>query len=212
MILISPSILSADFANLERDIRRVENADMLHVDIMDGHFVPNLSIGIPVVQSVRKATKMFLDVHLMISDPLTYAPRFAEAGADLLCFHYEAVSNPGVVLDEIRKCGVKAGISVKPGTPAEVLEPYIDRLDLVLVMTVEPGFGGQAFQPAMLDKICRVKEMAEGRNPSLMIEVDGGIVPETARRCVDAGANVLVAGSYVFGSSNPAQAVDSLRL
>lgn len=211
-VKISPSILSADFANLSRDIAAVSNADMLHLDVMDGHFVPNITIGVPVVESVRKTTDLFLDVHLMISDPMSYAERFAKAGADLICFHSETMQNPRQMIDVIHACGKKAGIALKPSTPVEVVSSCLEVLDMVLVMAVEPGFGGQAFRPAALDKIRALRAMAEERSPGLWIEVDGGIVPDTAKQCVEAGANVLVAGSYIFTSACPAQAVENLRI
>lgn len=211
MIRISPSILSANFAELSHEIAAVSNADMLHLDVMDGHFVPNITIGLPVVESIRRATGLFLDVHLMISDPMSYAERFARAGADLVCFHYETLQNPRPVLDVIHACGKKAGIALKPSTPVSVLDPLLDALDLALIMAVEPGFGGQAFQPAALQKLAELRRMADVRKPELWIEVDGGIVPETARRCAAAGANVLVAGSYVFSHPSPETAVEELR-
>ena len=220
MNLVSPSILAADFANLAREAERAAAAPWLHVDVMDGHFVPNISIGIPVVASLKKAVRQFLDVHLMISDPLGYAPQFAKAGADLICFHIEACgeTGPGPILDAVEACGCQTAIALKPATPADVLEPWMDRLDMVLVMTVEPGFGGQAFMPEMLPKIRTLRAMAERvadlraqkGKPPLRIEVDGGINGETAALCCRAGADVLVAGSYVFGSADPASAIRTL--
>lgn len=211
MNIISPSILSADFANLINDINKVKNAQMLHVDVMDGHFVPNISIGIPVVESIRKSTDMFLDVHLMISDPLFYAEAFAQAGADLICFHVESDADIKKTIQTIKRCGKKVGVALKPKTPANVLEEIIADVDMVLIMTVEPGFGGQAFMKDMLEKITKVRQMANEKGLLLDIQVDGGINLETAKLCVDAGANVLVAGSFIFNSDNKADRVDVLK-
>lgn len=211
MLKVSPSILSADFAELSREIRKVEqDAAMLHIDVMDGHFVPNISIGIPVVASVRKCTGMFLDVHLMISRPQDYFEEFSKAGADLICFHYESECDVAQGIEKIHSLGRKAAVALKPGTPAEVLFPYLSQMDMALVMTVEPGFGGQAFMPEMLSKVSLLREEAQRQGLSLDIQVDGGIQSQTGREAVAAGANVLVAGSYVFGAASPAQAVRSL--
>ena len=210
---ISPSILSADYASLKSEIEKVKNggADMLHVDVMDGHFVPNISIGPPVIKSIRKATDMFLDCHLMISNPCDYVDSFVKSGADLIAFHVESNSNVEETIGKITSAGVLPALVVKPGTPAESVFPYLSKIAMVLVMTVEPGFGGQSFMEDMLPKIKAIREKADEVNPALMIQVDGGIVPETAKKCVDAGADVLVSGSYIFGASDIAGAIESLR-
>ncbi len=214
MIKIAPSILSADFCNLERDIHRVSTADYLHVDVMDGAFVPNLTIGIPVVQSIRKHTDMFLDVHLMIEKPVRYIEDFAKAGADLLSIHLEADHPSGIAkaLDIMGQCGVKKAVALRPITDARAILPYIEQLDLVLVMTVEPGFGGQAFMDTQLDTIRQVRSIIDQYNPNCELEVDGGISPKTAPLVVEAGANVLVAGSAVYGAQDIPAAIAALRL
>ncbi len=209
-IIISPSILSADFANLERDIKLIEEAgaDWIHVDVMDGHFVPNITIGVPVVKSLKKIARIPLDVHLMIENPQKYVSAFAQAGADVLTFHYEAVSEVKAVIDMIKSFGLKAGMSIKPKTPAEEILGYLENLDLLLVMTVEPGFGGQDFMAACAEKIPIIKRHA---SKDLIIQVDGGINAVTAKICTGYGANSLVAGNYIYNSDDIKSAIESLR-
>ena len=213
MFLISPSILASDFANLESEVSAMKQAgaELIHVDVMDGHFVPNISIGLPVVASLRKKTDLVLDVHLMISDPLTYAPQFADAGADLIVFHIESDSQPQAVIDAIKAKGKKVGISLKPNTPAEAVFPYLDQLDMVLVMTVEPGFGGPKFMADMCPKIAAIRKECDRLGISPDIEVDGGIDCTTVGQTVRAGANVFVAGSALFGKPDYTAAVAALR-
>ena len=213
MAIISPSILSADFCRLEEDCRRVldAGAEMLHYDVMDGHFVPNISFGVPVLASLHRGMpSAFFDVHLMISHPLAYVDAFAKAGAGLINFHLESEDDPGAVLDAIRAAGCKTGMTIKPGTPAEALFPWLDRLDLVLVMSVEPGFGGQKFQSSALRKLEALKAEREARGLQFLLEVDGGVNAGTAPFCVEAGADVLVAGSAVFAAADPAAEVRAL--
>ena len=213
MIKIAPSILSADFANLERDIKKVSSADYLHVDVMDGAFVPNITIGVPVVQSIRRCTDMFLDVHLMVEKPARYVEAFARAGAGLLSVHLEADHPVRIAeaLNIMEDCGDKKAVALRPITKAEAVLPYIDRLDMVLVMTVEPGFGGQAFMEEQLDTIRRVRAIIDRYNPACELEVDGGVSPKTAPLVTQAGANVLVAGSAVYGSADIPGAIRALR-
>lgn len=199
-ILVSPSILASDFSRLGEDVKRVEDAgcDMLHLDIMDGHFVPNLTFGPPLVSSIRKHSNLLFDTHLMLTNPLKYIKPFAEAGADSITFHVESENDPREVISAIREEGCSVGISVKPGTPASALEQYIELVDMVLVMTVEPGFGGQSFMPDMIPKVAEIFAMFREKNPEGFIEVDGGIDARTAPEIIRAGASVLVAGTAVF--------------
>lgn len=215
MIKVSPSILSADFVNLERDIRALTpaGADYVHVDVMDGIFVPNITIGIPVVAAIRKITELPLDVHLMIDRPLRYVDDFCKAGSDILTIHVEAdtAENTLAALKRIREHGVKAAISVKPKTPAEAVLPYLSYCDLILVMTVEPGFGGQSFMADMMPKLKQIRAYIDAQNPSCELEVDGGINTETALTCRKNGANVLVAGSAYFKAADPAFFVAAVK-
>ena len=213
-------MLSADFGHLERDTQMVDRsaaewvhidtADYVHVDVMDGVFVPNISFGFPVLKAIRKVTAKCLDVHLMIVEPERYVARFAEAGADIVTFHYEATYDPRGCIEMIRKAGAKAGVSIKPATSVEVLRDILPLVDLVLVMSVEPGFGGQKFMPSALDKLRWLKAEREARGAHYLLEVDGGVDNATAPQCVEAGADILVAGSAVFGAADPAAAVQHL--
>lgn len=215
MVKIAPSILSADFCRLGAEVEDIRRgvADYVHVDVMDGIFVPNISIGIPVVKSLRNSTDMFLDVHLMIDRPHRYVEEFCKAGADLVVFHVEADQPQDLLaaIATVKAMGKKVGLSVKPKTPAEVLRPYLDQLDLVLVMTVEPGFGGQSFMHDMLPKIAALRQMIDEMNPGCELEVDGGVDPNTAPLCKQAGADVLVAGSAVFKKPDRAEAIRAIR-
>ncbi len=213
MIKISPSILSADFARLGAEIRTVEQAgaDYIHVDVMDGHFVPNITIGAPVVQALRDVTALPLDVHLMIENPDLYIPDFAAAGADIITIHQEAVPHMHRTIQLIHSLGKKAGVSINPATPASVLEVIIDEVDLVLVMSVNPGFGGQSFIPAMLKKITQLRSMIEHSGREIELEVDGGVKVDNIAEIAAAGADVFVAGSAVFNAPDYTAAITALR-
>ena len=213
-IKIAPSILSADFARLADAIQRAEagGADYIHVDVMDGHFVPNITVGPPVVRSIRRVTDLPLDIHLMITDPLYYAPRFAEAGADIITVHVEAAPHLHRVLDTIRDLGVEPGVTLNPATPAESIGEVLEEVSQVLVMTVDPGFGGQTMIAPTLKKVTQIREMLDQTNSGADLEVDGGINAETAARAVEAGANVLVVGSAVFDNATGVEtAIERIR-
>ena len=209
MVKIAPSILSADFANLERDIQRISTADYVHVDVMDGMFVPNITIGIPVVASIRKTTELPLDVHLMIVQPVRYVEQFCDAGADLVTVHVESDTEENIhaAIDKILAKGKRAGIVLKPATPAEAVLPFLEKVSLILVMTVEPGFGGQGLMTSCLDKLPVLREMIARTGRDILLEVDGGVKQENAAQTVAAGADVLVIGTGLFRAKNPADVV-----
>lgn len=210
---IAPSILSADFANLQRDIELVEEnqVDVLHVDIMDGHFVPNITFGPNVVAAIRPFTKLPLDCHLMIEQPERYVEAFANAGADLINVHVEATPHIHRVLQLIKSFGVKAAVTINPGTPVNAIEPVLSLVDMVLVMTVNPGFGGQKFLPECLEKVTALAEIRRSKGYTYEIEVDGGVTDQTIGACRDAGADVFVAGSYIYDAENPAERIQALK-
>ncbi|MFQ6939037.1 MAG: ribulose-phosphate 3-epimerase [Alistipes finegoldii] len=203
--IVAPSMLSADFGHLERDTQMIDRsaAEWVHIDVMDGVFVPNISFGFPVLKAIRKATAKCLDVHLMIVEPERYVARFAEAGADVVTFHYEATYNPKGCIEMIRNAGAKVGVSIKPATSVEGLRDILPQIDLVLIMSVEPGFGGQTFIPASLEKIAQLRALADELGTETIIEVDGGISSHNAHEVFGAGADVLVAGNAVFGAEDP---------
>ncbi len=206
-LLVAPSILASDFSILGDEIKRVTDAgcDLIHLDVMDGHFVPNLTIGPPIVKSIRKVTEQSFDTHLMITDPLKYAKPFADAGSDHITFHVECSGNPDEVIEHIHGLGCSAGICLKPKTPAETVLPYLDKIELVLVMTVEPGFGGQSFMGGMMPKVQTIRDEITKRNLQVHLEVDGGIDKDTVDTAAKAGANMMVAGTSVFRNPNGAE-------
>ena len=213
MVKISPSVLAADLSNLATEVAAIEaaGADMVHLDVMDGAFVTNISFGLPVIASLRKHSNMIFDVHLMIQSPEKYSERFIEAGADILTFHIEACDDVSALVENIRSNGVMAGISVKPNTPIEAVYPYLDQCDMILVMTVEPGYGGQKLIPETLEKVRKLKAEIEKRGLSVEIQVDGGINANNAREAIAAGAGILVAGSAVFSAADKKSAIEALR-
>ena len=210
-MIIAPSVLSADYSNLEKSLEKVNSTKWLHVDVMDGHFVPNIALGPVIVKGIRKASSQILDTHLMISDPFKYIVPYVEAGSDRITFHIETVDNPLALIREIRKHNIKVGISIKPKTEVECLTPLISKIDQVLVMSVEPGFGGQSFIESTYEKIVKLDLLREELNPNLIIVVDGGVNDKNAQKLKEIGVDVLVAGSFIFNSDNPYQKIESLR-
>lgn len=213
MFYVAPSLLAADFSDLKGEIKRMEEAgaNYLHLDVMDGHFVPNISYGAPVISSIRKHTQLIFDVHLMISNPLKYVDSFIKAGADIITFHYEAVESPMDVLKAIQAKHIPCGIAISPKTPVDAVLPFVGVADMILVMTVEPGFGGQSFMPECLDKVRILRREALARGIDLAIEVDGGINGDNAVHCTEAGANILVAGSSLFKTKKPKTVIQQMR-
>ena len=213
MALLAPSILSADFANLGRDIEITDKAgaDVIHIDVMDGLFVPSISFGMPVIKSIRKTTEKTFDVHLMIEEPIRYIKEFAECGADYITVHYEACKDINATIAKIKEYGVKVGVSVKPNTEVEVLKPILKDIDMVLIMTVEPGFGGQKFMADMMPKVQAIRGYIDAMNPACELEVDGGVDGDTCKLCIASGANVLVAGSAVYKAADIPAKIKELR-
>jgi len=217
MNILAPSILSADFRHLEEDMLAVEQAgaEWLHIDVMDGHFVPSISFGMPVIKAIRPVSNIVFDVHLMITEPIRYIEEFADCGADMITIHLEACSDVAATIEKIHGKGVKAGLSIKPGTPVEALVPYLDKVEMILVMCVEPGFGGQKYIESSTDKIRAVRRMIEERNLPVHVQVDGGIHIGNVSMILEAGANIIVAGSAVFGDDPKARAaafMEQLRM
>lgn len=212
-IIVSPSLLSCDFANIQRDVEMINasQADWFHLDVMDGVFVPNISFGFPIIEAVKKHATKPLDVHIMIQNPDNYINTFKDLGVDILTVHYEACTHLHRTIQSIKQTGMKAGVALNPHTPVTLIQDIINDLDLVLIMSVNPGFGGQKFIPNTLNKVVELRELAKIKNPSLIIEVDGGVNLETGKELVKAGANALVAGSFVFNSANPSQTIIDLK-
>lgn len=210
MIKIAPSLLSADFSDLKNEVKDISNADFIHLDVMDGQFVPNISFGAPVVKAIRKHSDLVFDVHLMIKNPIKYIEDFAKAGADIITFHVECDDNISDTIDKIKECDVKCGIVLSPDTEAEAVLPYLDRVDMILLMSVYPGFGGQKYIERITDKLKKVKEYIGNRN--IYLEIDGGITKDNVRTAAEAGADVIVAGTAVFGAEDRKKAIEELRV